>query len=92
MNDLPTKPPKLILYKYDSCPFCRYVMSALIDLQLNIEMRDTRHDPQARNELIQKGGKSQVPCLFIDEVPLYESRDIIQYLKRYASNYSSSER
>ena len=92
MNDLPPKPPQLVLYKYDACPFCRYVKSALIDLQLTIETRDTRLDPQARRELIEIGGKSQVPCLFIDGTPLYESRDIIAYLRQYAAHYSSSAR
>lgn len=90
MNDLPATPPQLVLYQYDACPFCRYVKSALIDLQLTIETRDTRLDPQARRELIEKGGKSQVPCLFIDDKPLYESRDIISYLRKYAAHYSSS--
>jgi glutaredoxin len=92
MNDLPSKPPKLVLYKYDACPFCWYVKSALADLQLTIETRDTRSDPEARRELIETGGKSQVPCLFIDGEPLYESRDIVRYLQNYASHYSSSER
>ena len=92
MNDLPNNPPHLVLYKYDACPFCRYVMSALVDLQLTLEIRDTRRDPDARRELIEVGGKSQVPCLFIDGQPLYESRDIIQYLRRYSAYYSSSDR
>ena len=87
-----TTPPHLVLYKYDACPFCRYVKSALIDLQLTIETSDTRRDPKARRELIENGGKSQVPCLFIDGKLLYESRDIIQYLRRYAAHYSSSDR
>ena len=92
MNDLSSELPHLVLYKYDACPFCRYVKSALVDLELTIETRDTRLDPQARRELIEKGGKSQVPCLFIDGEPLYESRDIIAYLRQYALRYSSSGR
>lgn len=32
-------------------------------------------------DLINRGGKDQVPCLFIDGKPLYESDDIIKYFK-----------
>ena len=92
MNDLPNTPPHLVLYKYDACPFCRYVMSALVDLQLTLEIRDTGAIPMLDANSSRSGGKSQVPCLFIDGQPLYESRDIIQYLRRYAAHYSSSDR
>jgi len=33
------------------------------------------------NELIKVGGKQQVPCLFIDSVPMYESDEIVAWLK-----------
>ena len=36
---------------------------------------------KAAKELIQVGGKQQVPCLFIDGKPLYESLDIIRWLE-----------
>jgi glutathione S-transferase len=54
-------------------------------LALNIEKRDARNDPQWNSELINEGGKYQVPCLKITsengEVKwLYESRVINQYL------------
>lgn len=32
-------------------------------------------------DLIKRGGKDQVPCLFIDGKALYESDDIIKYFK-----------
>jgi glutaredoxin 3 len=38
-------------------------------------------DPQAREELVRVGGKATVPCLFINKKPMYESADIIAYLK-----------
>ena len=37
-------------------------------------------DPVARDELVRVGGKGQVPCLFVDGEPMYESEDIIAYL------------
>ena len=29
-----------------------------------------------------KGGKEQIPCLFIDGQPLYESQDIVKWLRK----------
>ena len=40
-----------------------------------------REDPDAADELARVGGKRQVPCLFIDGKPLYESLDIIKWLE-----------
>ena len=34
-----------------------------------------------RERLIRDGGKLQVPCLFIDGKPLYESDDIVAWLR-----------
>ena len=91
MEDRPSTLPELVLYKYDACPFCRYVMSAVVDLKVPMTYRDTRREPEARAKLIEVGGKSQVPCLFVDGVPLYESRDIVNFLRDIAQRYSSSE-
>ena len=34
-----------------------------------------------QNDLVRIGGKKQVPCLVINGKPLYESDDIIAYLR-----------
>lgn len=44
--------------------------------------KDTSRDPDARRELIEAGGKGQVPALMIDGQVLYESNDIIQWFKQ----------
>ncbi len=49
-------------------------------------MKDIHQDPSAREELIKIGGKSQVPCLIIDGKTLYESWDIIEWLKKNFEN------
>jgi hypothetical protein len=46
---------------------------------LNIETRDARNDPCWQSELVEQGGKYQVPCLRIDKGDdnvewLYESK------------------
>lgn len=67
----------LELFKFDSCPFCQRVLRKIQELGVEgIRMRDTQAEPGANAELIERGGKRQVPCLFIDGKPLYESGDI----------------
>ena len=43
-------------------------------------MKNLADDPNGRAELKEKGGKMQVPCLFIDGQPLYESEAIITWI------------
>ena len=43
-------------------------------------------DPDNLKRLTEVGGKHQVPCLFIDGKPLYESNDIIEYLRTRFAN------
>lgn len=72
----------LILYKKDTCPYCRKVMEYISSAgREDIKYRDIVHDPEAAKELMQVGGKLQVPCLFIDGAPMYESLDIISWLE-----------
>lgn len=76
------QPPQLVLYKYDACPYCQKVMREIARLGITtLTMRDTMQDPTARQELLAKGGKTQVPCLVINGRALYESDAIIAYLK-----------
>ena len=76
----------LELFKFDACPFCVRVYRVLDQMGIReaVRMRDTWQEPGANAELIERGGKRQVPCLFIDGEPLFESRDIIAWLRAYA--------
>ena len=76
----------LAIYQYEACPFCVKTRRAVTRLGLNIEYRDARNDPAFRQELLDGGGKEQVPCLRIAPAGekatwLYESDDIIKYLQ-----------
>lgn len=77
------------LYHYRSCPFCAFTRSALKHIDINVEERDIAKNPAYRTELLQGGGKAQVPCLRIDSEGavrwLYESQDIVHYLQRHAA-------
>jgi len=77
----------LALYQFHACPFCIVTRRTMRRLGLNIELRDAQNDPQWEQELIEQGGKRQVPCLRISREDgqvewLYESRDIMQYLEK----------
>lgn len=73
------------LYHSEICGFCHRVRRYLDQAGWQLPLKDTLRDAAARAELIRGGGKSQVPCLRIqrdgEEVWLYESLDIIDYLK-----------
>lgn len=73
------------LYQYEGCPFCYRVRRFLDEAGLEIPLRDTMRDPEARRELIEGGGRSMVPCLRIEQDGqvrwMYESMDIIAYLR-----------
>lgn len=79
---------ELVLYKYDSCPFCYRVQSWLDGRDVPIKYRDTRMDPDARQELVDLTGRSQVPCLVIDGEPMLESGDILAWLQ---ANYGDED-
>ena len=74
----------LELYYYPECPYCRKVLWALDELGAEdaIVFRNIHEDDEALRTLIDVGGKRQVPCLFIDGAPLYESDDIVEWLRR----------
>ena len=51
----------------------------------NLTLKNISESEQYRNELIQSGGKQQVPALDIDGKIMYESDDIINYLRGNSS-------
>jgi glutaredoxin 3 len=74
-----TSIPSMELYVKHNCPYCRVVLNYIKENNLDITIKDASLKENA-NYLVLNGKKSQVPCLFIDGEPLYESRDIITYL------------
>lgn len=79
------KTESMVLYHFQMCPFCVKTRRQIHRLALNIESRDARNDPQWNQELVNDGGKYQVPCLKITAADgsvqwMYESTDINQYL------------
>ena len=73
------------LSPFFACPFCVKTRRAIHKLRVPIEKRSAVQGSPHREELIQGGGKVQVPCLRIQhsdgrEEWLYESKQIIGYL------------
>ena len=77
----------LVLYHYEECSFCILVRDFMRKEGIRIPLKDILQNPKAREELIRIGGKPQVPCLAIDNKALYESSDIIEWLKK---NYKAA--
>ena len=80
----------LELYKKYNCPYCQRVYQTLSRLCLRDRMLDILRDPDALATLVRIGGKRQVPCLFIDGNPLYESADIVHFLDTTFAEPSTS--
>jgi len=76
---------EMAIYEYRGCPFCMKTRRALRRLNLNIELRDALNNAEYKKDLLELGGKSQVPCLRIsvndDDNWMYESSDIIDFLE-----------
>lgn len=76
----------LSLYQFNACPFCIKVRRQIHQLNLPIEFRDIKNNPQFRSELAENGGRVKVPCLRIAENGnvqwMYESNDINAYLQQ----------
>ena len=77
----------LVLYSRVSCLYCQKVLRYLKSIHKTIPIKDIGKNPQYANELVQIGGKQQVPCLVIDGKALYESKDIIKWLENHQGLY-----
>ena len=76
---------RLILYEFESCPFCRKAREALTQLDLEVEIRPCpKGGHRYRDECVARGGKEQFPYLLDPNTgkEMYESDDIVHYLYR----------
>ena len=76
----------LNLYYYDSCPFCQIVLKVIKDLNLLVDFKNIHQDEKNLQKLLKDTGRKTVPCLYIDGKPLFESLDIVAWLKKNADN------
>ena len=69
------------LYVMETCPFCRRVMDFLDQTHIEYNKMDVSKAENHRR-LMEIGGKDQVPFLVEDNISMYESNDIVEYLKK----------
>ncbi len=78
------------LYIWQSCPFCRKVLRAAEEMGLqegkDYTVVDGAPGTPGRNTVLETGGKSMVPFLIDGDTSMYESDDIIAYLKDRAES------
>ncbi len=70
-----------MLYYSSTCPYSQEVLSYLKKTERHIPMCDVKKDLQGKEKLKSYGEPARVPCLIVDEKPLYNSGAIIQWLK-----------
>src|SRR5262249_14517144 len=84
VRGLGRRPPEpLLLYEFESCPFCRKVREALTVLDLEADVRPCpKGGERFRPELVARGGKAQFPYLVDPNTSkeMYESDAIVKYL------------
>jgi len=71
----------LTLYYKPTCPYCIKVLHFLEQNDISVPLKNINENSQNRQELLNVGGKTQVPCLVNNDEALYESDDIIQWFK-----------
>ena len=73
------------LYISETCPYCRKVMEFCKNNNIEYNKKDVSV-MENYQELMQIGGKNQVPFLVDGSIKMYESDDIIEYLKNLNNN------
>lgn len=70
------------LFILETCPYCRKVTDYLSETEIDYRKLDIKN-PDNALRLLTLGAKEQVPFLYNEETndKLYESEDIIKYLK-----------
>jgi glutathione S-transferase len=75
----------MTLYHMDHCPYCIKVRNVIEELGLEVALVDAQRGSEGREKVIALGGQSMVPFLVdssvTPEVQMYESNEIIEYLK-----------
>ncbi len=73
------------LYLWDSCPFCQKVLKAAeamgLEKDVDYSIVDGAPGTPGRLTVEKTGGKAMVPFLIDGDISMYESDDIIAYLK-----------
>lgn len=74
---------KIELYFFEKCPHCAKVISQIekLDLSKSIIFNDIRKDLEHAEKHQSVTGRATVPCLYVDNRPMFESDEIISWLE-----------
>lgn len=70
----------IALYYSPRCPHSQKVLSYLNTTNLLIPLKDVTKNTNAKEELRQTGGHLIVPCLIVNEAPIYNDHQIIEWI------------
>lgn len=74
------------LYSRNSCPFCQKVLRVIAEMNLkegvDYELIDASQGTPGREVVLKVGGKGMVPFLIDGDTNMYESNDIIDYIRK----------
>jgi len=77
------------IYVREGCPYCKKVLDGAAALDFvegeDFQVVDAPPGSPGREVVLRVGGKAQVPFLIDGETNMYESDDIIDYLKKQIS-------
>ncbi len=76
---------ELLLFYKPTCPFCQKVLQFMDTQGIELPLKDIDQNSEFRRELLEIGGKTQVPCLLINGEALYESDLIVDWLRENRS-------
>ncbi|MGH2611551.1 MAG: glutaredoxin family protein [Rhabdochlamydiaceae bacterium] len=80
----------IALYYSPKCPHSQKVLSYISSHKLSVPLKDVTQDEQAKEELRTMGGYMVVPCLIVDGKPIYQDKDIIEWLSEHEFLFRSA--
>ncbi len=73
----------LELFYYPSCPYCVRVLRFLKEKKIKLKLINIHEEEDGAKRLYRDTGRMTVPCLYINNTPLFESLDIIKWLDEH---------
>lgn len=82
MEEVKKNQPKVRVFTTPMCPFCYVLKEFLREHKIEFEEIDVSKDEKAREEMIKKTGKMEVPAIEIDRqiVVGFDKKKIVQLL------------
>lgn len=79
--------PTLELFYFPECPYCQIVLESIKknNLETKVSLLNINTNSSYKDRLLKDTGRRTVPCLYIDNKPMHESRDIANWLTKNAT-------